>query len=319
MRKVISTVMTVFFVFVVYLFIKELLIIGTSLDRLNEQFDVVFYLLIGGLLTWYLGRPMIDYLRQPPVALLNSYAGGDQVSTLKLAKRVRKHLDPSDPTKADLDRAIAAEDKEAMREAVGVYYESRFEEIEQLIKDKGRACFTYVALSQNGVLDTLLILGINLDLLAKIFRHLRLRQSPKDILAFYRNVITGAAVTGLYEEFDEELIEFVENQTEQSITKIPFAHVFVSSLLQGYGNAYLTHFLGYVTLNTYRYMIMGEPLSDDIRKKSRRDARKAVNTLIKSPVDYLGRYLQKKGGKWKDKTLGFAFQKKGDTEGNGSR
>lgn len=319
MRKLFTTIMTIFLVFVIYLFIKELLLIGASLDRLNEQFDVAFYVLIGLVLIWSLGRPLIDYLRQPPVVLLESYARGERESTVKLAKRVLKHSGPSDPLRKTLDDAIRAGELEPMRQAVEAYYAKRFDEIETLIKEKGKACFTYVALSQNGVLDTLLILGINLDLLAKIYRHLRLRQSPGDFLAFYRNVLTGAAVTGLYEEFDEELIEFVENQTEQSITKIPFAQVFVSSLLQGYGNAYLTHFLGYVTLNTYRHMIMGSPGSDDIRKQSRRDARKAVNALIKSPVDYLGRYLHKKGGKWKDKTLGFAFSKRSETEGKDSR
>jgi hypothetical protein len=140
--------------------------------------------------------------------------------------------------------------------------------LDQIADGKTRAAasqvFVTTAISQNGSLDSLLVLAAQSKLILEIARVYYQRPTIRDLLFLYSNVGATAFVAGELEDLDlsEQIQPVVASVMGSAAGAIPgfgaATNLFVSSVLTGTGNAFLTLRVGIITRQYCRAIVLPE-------------------------------------------------------------
>ncbi len=149
---------------------------------------------------------------------------------------------------------------------------------------------TTVIISPNSFIDGLAILIGNSHMIYELSKSLGVRYSWKDIFGFYFNTLTIASVSGIVQEFDEEIEEIIESIAEEfteflgaesgkSISEvIPFANILSKAMVpifEAASNFAYVIYNGNKFLNTIVNELDDTPLDHlQINKVTRKYARK---------------------------------------------
>lgn len=123
---------------------------------------------------------------------------------------------------------------------------------DELTKKAASRVFLATAVSQNGSLDALFVLGLQSRLVWDIARVYRQRPSLRDIGWLYANVMAAAFVAGEIEEMDlsQQIQPVVQNALGAAASAVPglqvASSVLVASIISGTANAFLTLRVGVV-------------------------------------------------------------------------
>jgi len=211
---------------------------------------------------------------------------------IRMSRSVLKKIDDVEQ-KRKLEDALSTKDMTKMRTLLIAHYESNLSTIEGFVGESGKRVFSLTALSQNSLIDGLIILVINLNMLYRIYEKLGLRESYVEIFKFYNNTFMQASFMSLLEEFDDELLDVLQGKSTELIKKVPFAEVLFASILQGVANGYATSYYGYLTISNFRKNIFGEE-DVSVRKYARKKARENILDIAKKSINTLGAYSKKK-------------------------
>ncbi len=124
---------------------------------------------------------------------------------------------------------------------------------DEITKKTASRVFLATALSQNGSLDSLFVLGLQTRLVWQVAHVYRQRPSLRDMGWLYGNVLTTAFVAGEIEELDlaEQIQPVVQNALGAAAGAVPglqvASSVVASSIVSGTANAFLTLRVGVVT------------------------------------------------------------------------
>jgi len=124
---------------------------------------------------------------------------------------------------------------------------------DELTKKAASRVFVATAVSQNGSLDSLFVLGLQTRLVWDVAHVYQQRPSLRDLGWLYTNVLTTAFVAGEIEELDlsQQIQPVVQNALGAAAGALPglqvASSVVASSIVSGTANAFLTLRVGVVT------------------------------------------------------------------------
>jgi hypothetical protein len=118
-------------------------------------------------------------------------------------------------------------------------------EVMNIIKTHAKTVMISTAISQNGRLDFLTVVFVNIKMISKIVEAIGFRPSYPELAKLIIQVMTTALVAEGLENID--LNDVLPQQTLNSIGEIPFFKPILSSTTQGISNALLTLRMGIVT------------------------------------------------------------------------
>lgn len=154
-------------------------------------------------------------------------------------------------------RALPVPGRKEIEEALGVLDT----DADALIRGAGSRAFLSTAISQNGALDSLLVLAIQSRLIWDVAHVYSQRPSLRDMLYLYSNVLTTAFIAG--ELDDAELAEITQpifstvlGSAASAVPGLQVASsIFTNSVLSGTANAFLTLRVGIIAQEYSRALV----------------------------------------------------------------
>lgn len=216
-----------------------------QLASLAERFhplagDLVFW----GLLLLYAGCaavPLYLFLRLPRSLVPPESEDSPEFEEhlRRLASRLARnpHVDaPSPRTREEIEAVLEKLDRRA----------------QGILEASGRRVFLLTAISQNGALDALLVLGLQSKLVWDLAHVYSQRPTLRDMTWLYANVLTTAFVAGEIDEADlsaqvQPVLSSVLGSAAAAVPGLQVASsVFVNSVVTGTANAFLTLRVGII-------------------------------------------------------------------------
>ncbi|WP_069129930.1 DUF697 domain-containing protein [Rhodohalobacter halophilus] len=175
------------------------------------------------------------------------------------------------------------------------------QESDKSIKRTAKRAFITTAISQNGALDALFILGLQVRLIWDIAHIYAQRPTIKDLGYLYTNVMVTAFIASSIDE--AEYYEIVESSMSQGVgaafSLVPGTQMVVSSVLAGSSNAFLTLRVGKVAQQYCGTLVKKRRQS--IRNSATAEAARLLGGIVldgtKLVVKYIGTAPLKLAGK----------------------
>jgi hypothetical protein len=173
-------------------------------------------------------------------------------------------------------------------------------EAQQISVDWAKRVFLGTALSQNGILDMLIVLAAQITMVRRIAGVYYQRPTLRDLLYLYSNVAATAFVSYALEEIDlSEQVEPLVESAMSGITAVPIVGAmvtpFVAATLDGTANAFLTLRVGLITSWYCAPLVRLE------KKKTRRQAAaqaaKLLGAIVVEGAQKIGLAVTKATGK----------------------
>lgn len=159
------------------------------------------------------------------------------------------------------------------------------------IKRSANRAFITTAISQNGALDALFILGLQFRLIWEIAHIYEQRPSIKDMSFLYTNVLVTAFIASSIDE--AEYYEIVESSMSQGIgsvlSMVPGTALIVNSAITGSSNAFLTLRIGKVTQQYCGSLVRQE--RQTVRNSATAKAAKMLAGIVYDGSKKLVRYM----------------------------
>ena len=159
------------------------------------------------------------------------------------------------------------------------------------IKRSANRAFITTAISQNGALDALFILGLQFRLIWEIAHIYEQRPTLKDLSFLYTNVMVTAFIASSIDE--AEYYEIVESSMSQGIgsvlSMVPGTALIVNSAITGSSNAFLTLRIGKVTQQYCGSLVRQE--RQTIRNSATAKAAKMLAGIVYDGSKKLVRYM----------------------------
>ena len=183
-------------------------------------------------------------------------------------------------------------DKVASDEEIRLALKELDAESDIIIKKTAYRAFITTAISQNGALDALFILGLQFRLVWELARVYSQRPNLKELSFLYTNVMVTAFIASSLDE--AEYFEILESSMSQGIgsviSMVPGTSLIVNSTITGSSNAFLTLRVGKVAQKYCNSLVRKE--RQTIRNSATTDAAKLLAGLIydgtKKLVTHLG-------------------------------
>ena len=154
-----------------------------------------------------------------------------------------------------------------------VFTTSIRDKMNNVIQKNAKTVLITTALSQNGNLDMLSVLAVNLKMIKEIVEVSGFRPSYPYLAKLSINVLITSLIAEGIEEMD--VSEYMPSKLSETLTDLPFIKTISASILGGIANAMLTCRVGVIT---QKYLYNDNQLID--KKTIRRQAYKDVMKLM---------------------------------------
>lgn len=311
-RNLITLSVAVILLFTIFL-LGNIITIGDKLGEASPLLEWIFYALILGLIANYLLWPIIKLWKSPSFPALNI----DGVCTLSQLKSFAKQLINNCDYITDDDlrnqhqasqRAVLngiESDADRLKSFITDEINLRIEGSKELnvlginsrIKEWAKNVFVITAVSQNGKMDSLAVIGINLRLISDIVKASGFRPTKPQIIKLYIKVLTTSLITYITStvltDAMDDAVDDISNISDNSVDvdgfdlgtslvttlrKLPLAGVLLESAIEGTVNALMTLRIGYVTK---AYIMQGPNALSGIQAK-RKVKRQAIKDSFKA-------------------------------------
>lgn len=185
----------------------------------------------------------------------------------------------------DISEREAKELKESMNEPIllqtklnEIFNSTMKKKINKLIFNHAKTVFISTAVSQNGRLDLIASLVVNVRLVKEIVRTCGFRPNFKNLSKLTLKVFSTALIAEGLESID--FTEMLPNNIQAGIKSIPFARIVTESLAQGVSNAMLTLRIGFIT-RKYLFADSKELSRNNIRRGAFIETVKVLPSVIK--------------------------------------
>ncbi|MEX1376539.1 MAG: hypothetical protein AB1Z23_03585 [Eubacteriales bacterium] len=230
--------------FVIFYFIAtsvgSVIVLADSISRGNKYIEYAFYAMIALLLLIFVIFPLIMYSFTPSITTLTMVGKRD----VHAVRKYRRHLlNTLNPERKSQLKKIPARDIEANCDFMLQYLREITTEKRKAVRSTAMKLTTTVIISPNSFIDGLAVLIGNSHMIYELSKSIGVRYSWKDIINFYFNTFTIASITGIIQEFDEEIEEIVISiaqefsellgaESGRSITdSMPFANILSKAMV----------------------------------------------------------------------------------------
>lgn len=241
--------------------IGNVLVIGDKIGAATHVYlEYLFYILISGLLFYFVVLPVVRLLVMPEFTRLRTEDGWDVRKMKKFAGSLASNCfyiedaaQRNERRKAIKDAVDAAgDDVEAIKEIISGEINARVGNINSLISRCGRKVFFLTAASQNSTLDTLSVMVLNIRLIYQIVCATGYRPNIFQLGRIMIGVLSSAFTAYISQSLSNSLEGGLKNVFANA--GVPIIGPILGMLLNGSLNAALTLYVGYTTRN---YVLKG--------------------------------------------------------------
>lgn len=232
-----------FIILFVLMLLSSVLEVGERLSNIHLYVSYVFYVLVFLIVYILLLRPMNIIAFKKPLRLHLDKEALELKDYQKMKSILLDLAYVSDESKAKLKEAKTIETLKTLVD--DLMNKVIKKEVMNIIKTHAKTVMISTAISQNGRLDFLTVVVVNIKMISKIVEAIGFRPSYPELAKLIIQVMTTALVAEGLENID--LNDVLPQQTLNSIGEIPFIKPILSSTTQGISNALLTLRMGIVT------------------------------------------------------------------------
>lgn len=291
-------------VFLIFIIAYFILTAVSAMNRLvvwvsqgNIYVSYGMYALMGVLFIIYILVPILDYMNRPSLGELEKLMEKDP----RAARRVRRHLlNMLEGEDLSALQAMDKKDIDGLKDFVKSFMIRETDAYDKVIQSYAYRLTSTVLLSPNAFIDGLAILFGNSSMIYELSKRTGFRYSARELFGMYFSVMSIASVSGLFEEFDDELEEIIETVVEEFSTAIgeesgksvsdiiPVLNIMVkasSILFQAAANYAFIIYNG----KRFKYRVrdaveFGKKTEMEIRHQARREARKSRYVYVQDMI-----------------------------------
>lgn len=246
---------------VVISLVGNIITIADKASQIHPWVGYGFYIVLGLFVLRFILYPTLRFLCTPAMQ-------GEQRDRLE-------EMEPSELNRYISRMKLTQEEKELYAQAetplegvknVLIY---RDNEANKVVRQAALNVFIVTGISQNGSLDIITALGINLQMINRVVNLRHSRPTLTQLFELYVVIISSALIISITDNILDEI------DTSEIFGSVAggIAKTLISSSINGAMNAYLTLRIGKMTM---RYLEMGSKRFKQERKKIRREARKSA-------------------------------------------
>ena len=262
-----------------FILLSNIINVGERLRNIHEYVEYGFYVL-AAVLVYVLVINPVRVITLAPTFSIDALLDDDK-KRFKIYKNAARVLLSNDniteEDKANLTKAM--NDKTELKNALTVVFDTTIkEEINKLIIKNSKVVLVSTALSQNGNLDMLSVVGVNLKMIKEIVQISGFRPTYPNLAKLSVNVLATSLIAEGIE--DIEISELLPNKISEALTDLPFIKTISSSILGGIANGMLTCRVGVVTR---KYLFNDNKLlsKSQIRKMAYIESIKMMPIIVK--------------------------------------
>jgi len=261
-----------------FILLSNILDVGTKLRDIHEYLEYAFYGL-SALLVYFLVINPLRVIVFSPTFTVDAMLSDDN----------KRHKIYRDAAKVLISNEnITDEEKELLKSKIHnskelkaalqtVFNQSIRANINEAIVKNSKSVLITTALSQNGNLDMLSVIIINLKMIREIVELSGFRPSYPYLAKLSLNVLVTSLIAEGIEEID--FTEYMPTKLGETLTDLPFVKTISSSIIGGVSNSMLTCRVGVIT---QMYLYNDNKLLDrkEIRRMAYKDTFKLMPKII---------------------------------------
>lgn len=263
---------------IVLIIMGNIIIIGDKIANINIILSYIFYGIICTLFLWLIVIPVFRVMMTPSIKGIKD----KDIVHLTPAETSEYilHLRKSIKLTKEEDRELRLGNNR--KKVIEQILNRCNEEMEQVVKNSAISCFVVTAISQNGSLDFISSMVINLKMINNIVSKLGKRPSYPQLFKLYISVLSASllitTIDDIFEDIDYgELLGGLGTIGGQAL------NIVVPSATNGLMNAFVTLRVGYATI---KYLEVGNKSYDknEARKYAIKSARKHILKVAKEGI-----------------------------------
>lgn len=232
---------------ILMILVSSVLQIGEQLKLLHEYVAYAFYGIAGLLLFFLVIRPVWIILYSPSFSVETTLDKNPR-RTYKVFKQVAKRL----LVQKDLPESIKENIKQSINDPVllknamnNAYNHDVKKRMNKVIQHHAKTVMISTAISQNGRLDFITVIVVNIQMIKELVVMCGFRPSYRNLAKLIVNVFTTALIAEGLENVN--ISDILPQSTMQMLGEIPLIKPMISSVVEGISNALLTLRIGIVT------------------------------------------------------------------------
>jgi len=280
--------------FMILIIVSSVLELGERLARINIYVEYTFYGISVILFTILFVRPLLMIIFSPSFSLDELFTEEENAKkNYSMYKRVGRNLLAEDYiSEADkLEITNAMSDVMELKTTLArIFDETIKKELNKMIISHAETVYISTAISQNGKLDAIAVISINLKLIKNLVIKCGFRPSYYSLSKLSVNVLSTAIIAESLE--DMNFSELFPSTGANALAEIPLLKTITGSFAQGVGNALLSLRVGIICRN-YLFMNIKGLKKHEIRKLAFGEAvillpRVLVESMKKLPSRFKG-------------------------------
>jgi hypothetical protein len=258
---------------------SSVLAVGERLRLVSPYLEYGFYALALILIYFLIVRPVHIILFSPTFSVETTLDGQSR-KNYRVYKRVAKRLIEQGAMSEEAQERLklAMKDYAQLRVELHATFNKHIKKImNDIIRKNAKTVMISTAISQNGRLDSLLVVVVNLRMIKDLVVACGFRPSIKHLAKLTINVFLTAMIAEGLENMN--ITELMPTSTVNTLGEIPLVKPMISSVVQGISNALLTLRIGVVT-RKYLFSDAKEISKEDIRRNALLEAAAMTPSVI---------------------------------------
>lgn len=280
--------------FLVMIIISAVLDLGEKLRNIHPYVEYTFYGVSAILFIILFIRPLFMIIFAPSFSLDELFSEEENAKkNYSMYKKVAKNLMEEDIISDEEKQKItdSLDDVLELKKTLSnVFDETIKKELNKMIISHAETVFLSTAISQNGKLDAIAVITINLKLIKNLVLKCGFRPSYYSLGKLSVNVLSTAIIAESLE--DMNFSELFPSTGVNALAEIPLLKTITGSFAQGVGNALLSLRVGIIARN-YLFMNIKGLKKNEVRKLAFGEAvillpRVLVESMKKLPSRFKG-------------------------------
>lgn len=272
--------------------ISSVISVGERLRKVNIYVEYGFYVL-SFLLFWILiANPLRIILFSPTFSLVTVMDEKDNKHFRVYQKVARGFINNeicNEEERKEISQVI--NDKQKLRITMNKVFDTTIKkQINKIIFNNAKTVMISTAISQNGRLDMLTVLSVNLKMIKEIVLKCGFRPSYAKLGKLSVNVLATSLIAETLEGLD--INDLFPQSTANFLSELPLVKPIMNSFVQGMSNALLTMRVGFVT-RKYLFSETKDPSKSEIRRYAIKESIKMLPNVIAEVIAYFPSKLLK--------------------------
>lgn len=272
--------------------VSSVVSVGERLRNISKYLEYGFYVLSVILFYVLIFNPIRIILFSPSFSLTTVMDEKDG-KQYRIYQKVARNLTASNNiTEEDKKEIVSSiNDKNKLMLAMNKTFDTTIKkQINKIIFKNAKTVMISTAISQNGKLDMLTVLSVNIKMIKEIVVTCGFRPSYPKLGKLSLNVLTTSLIAESLEGLDFN--DIFPQSTANFLSEIPLIKPLMSSFIQGMSNALLTMRVGFVT-RRYLFSETKNPNKSEIRRFAIKESIKMLPGVISEVIAFFPSKLVK--------------------------